>query len=902
MKKVLSIVMALAMVLTMATFPAFAEGAAVAIVGVTGKTTNYGKANTIDKLYDGNSTSTHFTSDQDNGKFTIVLQLEKKITLDSLTINWGSDGDWGQQGPKSYTVAVSEDGSAFERILSYEGLHDKTTAAATYPGYTYISGSTGGADMKFDVVETGLNKRNVQYIQINVTASANRAAIREVVVTEKEEAALVATSYTVKHQYADGSQAADDQVFDTEVYVGDEVVAEALDIEGYMPDAASKTLTLADGTNEIVFTYTARTAATYTVNYVDVNGDPITDAKVVETGYYEGDVVTETAVKVPGYKPTEDSKEVTLAAGENTITFTYDAKSATSYTINYVDVSGNPIADAVAGDSYEDEVVTATAPVIKGYFYVGKADDAIVDYTKTITLDADAENNVINFVYKKVLPLASKSAKALGGVSGFWSFEKIYDNVVVSKVTDGDGAQPGDPKANDENVAEIVYQFDGLYEVNKVTAYWKSSSSYASAVEIYTSINGEDWAPVYSTEDVVYTTKQFANTSVKADPMKVMISEFDLEPSTGMYVKFVINEITAGWGRFLELEVEGTPLTAVELTGANISVGSNWGWAESSAITNGTASALVDGKEASDAEALFNHGYSSSVIAGTANDIITVDLGGVIDNPIVTVQGGGGTVWAYGHLVAYEIYVAGVDGVYGEYPVGGVDYNGVDFGAIRKRTDLHFIEGEAIRYIKIVPTAKVERATLGEITVFGTLTDVEDKPEDTIATIGGSIRLPKGSISAGIRFGATVLKETVGIEGEYVYDPAATTTFGMFLIPKDLLGGATFADYLAANDYKGSALKVPAQRIYSQDNFAVTYTAVLVDIPAAQYARDIVAVPYICTNGTYAFSSEIVRNYAEVAGSVAAAYENGEISLTADQITLIESIIGRPLVAPEVAE
>ena len=890
-KKILSGIMALAMVLTMASFPAFAgESVQLTPVSYTSNHTSFNSGNLASAFDLDASGGTHFKSSK------WVSKGLAKGNSNNINIYLEFDGEY------NITSVYLRQLSAYHKTFTLYGATNGATAGSDWVELVTYDGCTTGRGT-YTVSHTGYYK----YIRIeayNLSGGANAGFYEVTFFGEAKPDASAATTYTVKYVDTEGKPLAGEVTFDD--FVGNDVTVEALDIEGYLPDVASKTVTLVDGTNEIKFTYTKRTAATYTVNYVDTEGTPIADAKVVTEGYYEDDVVTETAATVPGYKPTETSREVTLAAGENTITFTYEQKDSATYVINYVDAQGNPVASATTGEDYEGEVITAVAPVISGYFYTGSAEDTVIDYTKSITLDADDEINVINFVYKKVLTPATTSATKLGGISAFNDTSRLWDGMIAGAVSAAsDGAQLGTLVADGGNIAEVVYKFDGLYEINTLTAYW-NKDKYATGVEIYTSIDGDEWTLVYETEEVVYTEKVYANTSVKSgSTLTAQVSEFALESSVGAYVKYVVTGLNGEWVRFYEIEVEGVPATSVELSGNNVTAGSKWGWAKDP-VTNGTVSTLFDGNLASLTEGFFNYDWSGSVMDCTNADVIAIDLGGVIDNPILTVQGGlsgGGDKWGYSHLMAYEVYVAGVDGVYGEEPVGTVDYSSSEYNnTVKYRTDLFVIKGEAIRYIKIVPTGKTQRTVLGEITVYGTLTDVGEHPEDTIATLGGQIRLPQGSISAGIRFGATVLKETVGIEGEYVYDPAATTTFGMFLIPKDLLAGATFAEYLAANDYAGQALKVPAQRIYSQDDYSVEFTAVLVDIPEGQYTRDIVAIPYICTEGVYTFSSEIVRNYAEVATSVAAKYEAGEVALSATQITLIEGIIGRPLVAPEVAE
>ena len=117
----------------------------------------------------------------------------------------------------------------------------------------------------------------------------------------------------------------------------------------------------------------------------------------------------------------------------------------------------------------------------------------------------------------------------------------------------------------------------------------------------------------------------------------------------------------------------------------------------------------------------------------------------------------------------------------------------------------------------------------------------------------------------------------------------------MFVLPVDRLGTyETLADYVLADGE--DVLNIAAAKVYAEDDFSVTFTAVVTNIPAENYSREIVAVPYICINGEYTFYSEIVRDYMSVTEAVAADYEAGSITLTATQIELIESVLGRTLV------
>ena len=114
---------------------------------------------------------------------------------------------------------------------------------------------------------------------------------------------------------------------------GDIVTENAPVVEGYdLVSEATASLTLAESDNVITFEYFKKTPATYTVKYVDAQGNPVADTKTVSTGVYVDDEVTEYAVAVPGFVVSGGaSATITLIDGTNTITFVYDV---------YVSVSG----------------------------------------------------------------------------------------------------------------------------------------------------------------------------------------------------------------------------------------------------------------------------------------------------------------------------------------------------------------------------------------------------------------------------------------------------------------------------------------------------------------------------------------------------------------------------------
>ena len=194
MKKVLSMLLIFAMILTMASFPAFAAEAVATTITPTdppegwdsplkGTHTSKTTATAIQYAVDGDYT-THFSSNQYNGKgYNIIFELGTPGTLDTLKIEWGGTA-WGFMPAEEYTVYVAGDDCEFVEILSYTGLYDPDTAAAAYPGrYEKISGSKGGGRMDVTITETGLNVANVRYIKIRVNKSTYNASIREISAT-----------------------------------------------------------------------------------------------------------------------------------------------------------------------------------------------------------------------------------------------------------------------------------------------------------------------------------------------------------------------------------------------------------------------------------------------------------------------------------------------------------------------------------------------------------------------------------------------------------------------------------------------------------------------------------------------------------------------------------------------
>ncbi|MBR6822727.1 MAG: InlB B-repeat-containing protein, partial [Clostridia bacterium] len=168
--------------------------------------------------------------------------------------------------------------------------------------------------------------------------------------------------------------------------------------------------------NTTIYAHWIRNTLSYTVKYQDGEGNSIAADKTVSNPNFNvGQIITEQAIAVAGYRPLESSKtkELTANDSENVIIFVYSLKSdVTSYTVKYIlDPEEYPGNIPVAKDKIVNDVPGNTASVIE----LAKA----VDYTtlradhpdladleffpdeveKTFILTASAQGNVFYFYY-----------------------------------------------------------------------------------------------------------------------------------------------------------------------------------------------------------------------------------------------------------------------------------------------------------------------------------------------------------------------------------------------------------------------------------------------------------------------------------------------------------------------
>ncbi|MGI6221720.1 MAG: MBG domain-containing protein [Coriobacteriales bacterium] len=179
--------------------------------------------------------------------------------------------------------------------------------------------------------------------------------------------------------------------------------------------------TLYDWSNQItqnttVYAHWAKSTLGYTVHYVDENNNPLADDKVVRNpNLVAGQDITEQAIAIAGYRPTTNSKTITLRENEeaNVITFYYAAKAATtSYLVKYIidpaeypgniEVAESKTVEDVPGDTAS--VIEMAKPVDYAALRAAHPELAQLEFypdevEKTLVLTSSAETNVYTFKY-----------------------------------------------------------------------------------------------------------------------------------------------------------------------------------------------------------------------------------------------------------------------------------------------------------------------------------------------------------------------------------------------------------------------------------------------------------------------------------------------------------------------
>ena len=181
MKRVLAMVLCLAMVLVMTSVAAFAMDE-VTIVGATMQDPKNDFQGTPENLYDGNYSGVYVYGWNDaTAKRGATLELEKAVTLENCYITWGHPS-WAtyDQSATDYTISVSADGEDFTEIYSVKGLE-----------------GLGVGKQCTDTITFETPAENVKYVKVTVTKGAGhylgiaevRFNVSDVTTTTSSEAA-----------------------------------------------------------------------------------------------------------------------------------------------------------------------------------------------------------------------------------------------------------------------------------------------------------------------------------------------------------------------------------------------------------------------------------------------------------------------------------------------------------------------------------------------------------------------------------------------------------------------------------------------------------------------------------------------------------------------------------------
>ena len=214
---------------------------------------------------------------------------------------------------------------------------------------------------------------------------------------------------------------------------------EIIEIEGYIDGETDKekiTITANNEENVINIYYTKRKDLSYTVNYLNENGEQIHIPQVVENQEY-GKVITgkEIAIEIEGHTYDESTEQETLTIGveidKNIINIYYIKRSDIKYTINYLEKDTNEVIhEAKEEEGVYGGIIKAETEKIDIPGYTNATADK-----EEITIEADETKNVINIYYEKRTDIKYKVEYYYNGekdesktVKGIATYKEIIDS------------------------------------------------------------------------------------------------------------------------------------------------------------------------------------------------------------------------------------------------------------------------------------------------------------------------------------------------------------------------------------------------------------------------------------------------------------------------------------------
>ena len=442
-KKVLALVLAVMMLFTMASFPAFAaESQKLDLKSIATVTAKNDGGHPPARMIDGNLDTTY--EDEWSGEtptVTATFQLNGDYAIDKIVVYVGKGTG---KSPKDVKAEVSADGETYTEF-GYENFVE------TYPG-NKDNWEWSGTKATFESVAVS----GVRFVRLTFTRNGYRVAIREVEMYGKK-IPKDPVNYTVRYVDENGKDlipaitgvdengttisataktAADDKAFEGMELVSEKTQSIVLD----------KTKT-----NEIVFNYKKPSPIDYTISYVDGQGNKLAD-DVKKTAVYPYEV-TESPKTFNGYfTPATVSKKIT--AEDKTVVFTYYRNMTDEPSV--ISVASSKVNLTSEKDGGQPEYL-CDGDTFKGW----KTDNWNVtfnDGAKYITLDFD-------FAYPANLTDLSIFWACQAKGATYWAAHEIF----------GDNHLDGSARASEYEVwvsesdtadFELAYTFNGNSDTN----------------------------------------------------------------------------------------------------------------------------------------------------------------------------------------------------------------------------------------------------------------------------------------------------------------------------------------------------------------------------------------------------------------------------------------------------
>ena len=379
-KKVLALVLAVMMLVTMTSFPAFAAEPAkidwskATITAEEGWAKDDGKTKSDPNLAIDGDLDTHLVSysyinnggTEDRPTYTFEIELLGAGSYDLSKLNLSFGGKkWGQSIPNKVEVYFAGEDQQYhetpdvtEADLWNRAAQQKQTPDSVFDveNYTFAYGK----DTKYNIdtchatLTSAVDVKNVKFVKIVLTGTIGRTVVREFELFGKYNP-KDPVNYTIRYMDENGNDmippitgvnengetvsataktAADDKVFEGMELVSEETQSIKLD----------KTKT-----NEIVFNYKKPSPIDYTISYVDGQGNKLAD-DVKKTAVYPYEVTESPKVFNGYFIPATVSKKIT--AEDKTIVFTYYRNMTDEPSV--IRVASSKVNASTAGGSLEN--------------------------------------------------------------------------------------------------------------------------------------------------------------------------------------------------------------------------------------------------------------------------------------------------------------------------------------------------------------------------------------------------------------------------------------------------------------------------------------------------------------------------------------------------------------------